>query len=91
MNELEAKVDEVKERCRQVQENTQQMVQRFETELKMRRMQREYEEKKREEELEKKREEEQRSEMEDEMNRSLADGESLIYVDAFESVIIPRD
>ena len=44
-NDMERKVDEVKERCKEIQKNTQEMVEHFKVEIEMRRLQKEYEEK----------------------------------------------
>ena len=52
---LEQKVDDVISRCREVQEKTQRMVSRFETELLMRKLQRELEERQMEEQRDRQR------------------------------------
>ena len=51
MSEVVNKVDEIKVNCRRIQEDTQRMVESFETELQMRRMQRELDERRRREQL----------------------------------------
>ena len=67
------------------------MVEHFKVELEMRRLQKEHEEKIREAIRVQERVREQERRLDEDLRRPLAEGESYIYVEALESVIIPRD